>query len=121
MSTKYSLLAVSTAICALVLASRPVSAQVTVFDDTFNNASTVDQVAGTPTANSASYEVAGNQTLSVAPAITPGDFNITQNNTSSAFTEFMAQFSSSPLTLVNPGDSIDLTVTFVDTLGIMRS
>ena len=123
MSNKFSFLAVSTVICALALSSQSVLAQVTttVFDDTFNNGSTVDQAPVAPTANSASYEVMANQTLAVAPSIAPGDLNITQNNTSSAFQELEAQFTTSPLTLVNVGDSIDLTVTFVDTLGILRS
>ena len=122
MSTKYSLLAVSTAICALALSSGPVSAQVTVFDDTFNNASTINQAPVAPSANSASYEYVASQTGGTTTNfINPGDMTIEFNNTSSMFGEIMAQFTSSPLTLVNPGDSIDLTVTFVDTLGILRS
>jgi hypothetical protein len=112
---------VITATCALVLTSQKASADTTVFDDTFNNGSTVDQAPTAPTANSASYEVAGNQTLGTAPSITPGDFNLTFNNTSSAFTEMMAQFTTSPLTLVNIGDSIDLTVTFVNTSHVLTA
>lgn len=131
MSKRYSLPATSTfhraialvitATCALVLTSQKASADTTIFDDTFNNGSTIDQVPTAPTANSASYEVVGNQTLGVSPTIAPGDLNITQNNTSSAFQEVMAQFTTTPLTLATVGDTIDLTVTFVDTLGILRS
>ncbi len=47
--------------------------------------------------------------------------NIEFNNTSSMFGEIEAQFTSSPLTLATVGDSIDLTVTFVNTSHVLTA
>jgi hypothetical protein len=122
MSNKYSFLAVSTVICALALSSQSVSAQTTVFDDTFNNGSTINQAPVAPTANSASYEYAASQLGgTTSTTIAPGDMNIEFNNTSSMFGEIEAQFTSSPLTLATVGDSIDLTVTFVNTERVLTA
>jgi hypothetical protein len=122
MSNKYSFLAVSTAICALALSSQTASALTTVFDDTFNNGSTINQAPATPTANSASYEYAASQVGgTTSTTIAPGDMNIEFNNTSSMFGEVMAQFTSSPLTLATVGSTIDLTVTFVNTERVLTA
>jgi hypothetical protein len=121
MSIKYSLLAVTTAICALALSSGPVSAQVTVFSDQFSAGSTVNAAPGTPTATSTSYESAMGNITGASVSINPNDLNLTSANTSSGFNEIQAQFTATPLNLVNPGDYIDLTITFVATSNILSS
>jgi PEP-CTERM motif-containing protein len=112
---------VITATCALVLTSRSASAQTTVFSDQFNNGSTVNAAPGTPTTNSTSYETGMGNTTGASVSISSNDLDITSANTSSGFNEVAAQFTASPITLVNPGDFVDLTITFVATSNILSS
>jgi hypothetical protein len=131
MSKRYSLPATSTfhraialvitATCALALSSQPVSAQTTVFSDQFTAGSTVNTAPAAPTATSTSYETAMGNITGGSASVNPNDLNITSANTSSGFNELQAQFTASPLTLVNPGDYVDLTITFVATSNILSS
>ncbi len=121
MSIKYTLLTITTAICALALSSGPVSAQTTVFSDQFTAGSTVNGTPGTPTATSTTYETAMGNTTGGSASISPNDFNITSANTSSGYNEMQAQFTATALTLVNPGDYVDFSITFVATSNILSS
>ncbi len=118
----YLIAAVAATTIGLVLSSQPVSAQVTVFSDNFAGGSTIDQPLAPPTATSTSYEAGMGSTNNASVAIVgANDLNMTFPNTSSVLGEIQALFTSSPLTLVNSGDYVDLTVTYVDTLRILNS
>jgi T5SS/PEP-CTERM-associated repeat protein len=111
-----------TATCGLVLFSKPALAQVTVFSDTFGSGSTLNQAPAIPTANSTSYEYGVGATNSFGPAsssISLGDLSLTLPLKSIVLGEIQAQFTSLPVTLVNPGDYINLTVTFLAAANIL--
>jgi len=103
----------------LTIAGLSASAQTTIFDDTFNNGSTVDSTAGTPTADSTTYEALSSRTVTTNPSITSGDFNINMTTTAGSLVEFEAQFTSTPVTLATVGNNIELNITFTDTTGIL--
>ncbi len=111
-----------TAACGLVFFGEPALAQLTIFSDTFGSGSTLNQPPATPTAISASYEYGVGFTdnfVSGSSSISPADLSLTLPDTSSILGEIQAQFTSAPVTLVNPGDYINLMVTFVDTAGVL--
>ncbi len=89
----------------------------TVFDDTFNNGSTVNGATATPTVNSTSYQVAS--TKNSSSTINPGDLMMTYPSTSSGIAEIQALFTTTPITLVGIGDSLSYSVTFKDTSGLL--
>jgi len=100
----------------LLMTGRPAMAT-TVFSDTFGSGSTVNQAANTPTANSTTYEVAS--TKATTSSISAGDLKVGLAATSSGFVEVEALFTASPVTLSNPGDYVDFTLTFTDTTNIL--
>jgi hypothetical protein len=127
MSKRYSLSATSTfhraialvitAICALALSSRPVSA-VTVFSDQFNAGSTLNAAPTAPTASSTSYEFGVGSASGASSSINPGDLSLALGNTASVLGEIEAQFGASPVTLASIGDFIDLQITWVATSNV---
>jgi hypothetical protein len=110
----------SIAIALALTAPLAAMAQTTVFSDNFSGASTVQSATpGAGTASSADYEVF---TSTAAPTTTPlaaNDFNLTGPNTGSGFAEVQARFGGSPVTLATIGDTINLTITFVDTANVL--
>ena len=110
----------SIAIALALSAPLAAMAQTTVFSDNFTGASTVQSATpGAGTASSADYEVF---TSTAAPTTTPpaaNDFNLTGPNTGSGFAEVQARFGGSPVTLATIGDTINLTITFVDTANVL--
>src|SRR5579862_1463334 len=106
------------------LFSQPASAQVTVFTDNFGDGSTLNQTStpgGTPTASSTSYDVNANKGGGVAASINPGDLQLDFPASSSGFIEAAAIFTSTPLTLQNPGDYIDFVLEFSATANLTGS
>jgi hypothetical protein len=93
--------------------------QTTVFNDTFNNGSTLDSATpSAPTANSTDYDIASTKGDITASTINPGDLTLKLNSaTSSGYWQIEALFTSTPVTLATVGDYIDLTYTFTDTGG----
>jgi len=90
-----------------------------IFNDTFGT-STVDSptpVAPTPT--STSYEVLAGKSWSPAPTLVAGRLVFGIGATASGVIEAQAQFGSSPVSLNQPGDFVQLSVTFTNTAGIL--
>lgn len=108
---------------AVPLVSR---AQTAVFNDTFisGSLSTLNGTSspgGTPSASTTSYDVASTKTGSCT--ITAGSPGYLREKLSSATTggyvELQALFASTPIQLVNVGDSINLTMTFTNSAGTL--
>ena len=112
---------------AFMLAAPLVSkGQTTVFNDTFisGSLSTLNGTStpgGTPSASTTSYDVASTKTGSCT--ITGGSPGWLREKLSSATTggyvELQALFASTPIQLVNVGDSINLTMTFTNSAGTL--
>lgn len=103
-------------IALVLVAPLAAMAQYVVFTDNFNNGSTTNHTSvpgGTPFNSFTSYDVAATKAATTNVTITPGDFKIALNSsTSSGLLEVQALFSTAPITLVNAGDYINLTYTF---------
>ena len=113
-----------TATCGLVLFGEPAQGgSVTVFNDTFGSGSTLNQAPTTPTTHSTSYEfgvgIVPSPTNTGYSSISTNDLSLTLPSTTSVLGEIQARFSSLPVTLVTPGDYVNLMVTFVDTANIL--
>ena len=107
---------------AWALFSQPASAQVTVFSDDFSNGSTVNQPStpgGTPPASYTSYDIASSK--AATSTVSAADLDLYLPSTSSGHVQAQALFTTSPVTLANPGDYVDLTVAFTDTANILIS
>jgi hypothetical protein len=68
----------------------------------------------TITSTSTGYDIASTKNATSA-SLTNGDLKITQAATGSGFVEAQARFTSTPVTLTNAGDYVDLTYTFTNT------
>lgn len=94
-------------------------AQTTIFNDNFQNGSTVNGTStpgGTPTASSTSYDIASSKTGQATLNSGAGTLEIQLSSaTTSGFWEAQAVFSSSPVTLATIGDYINMTYTFNNT------
>ena len=99
-------------------------AQTAIFTDTFGS-STLNGTStpgGTPTASSTSYDIASTKTDTNGPTIGAGKLKLALNGgTTAGYMEFQALFTSTPVQLVNVGDSINLTFTFTNTSGTLLS
>jgi hypothetical protein len=96
-------------------------AQTAVFTDTFSDGSTINGTStpgGIPSASSTSYDFASTKTG--VESITANNLSMALSSaTTSGFVEAQAVFTSSPVTLVTPGDYIDLTYSFTDTANLL--
>jgi fibronectin-binding autotransporter adhesin len=117
-------------ICALLALIAPLAAmaQQVVFNDVFTNGSTVGLVStpgGTPTASSTSYDIATPKGIasldSIGCGITNGQFNLAMIGTSSAVIEGSAIFTTHPVTLAIPGDTIDIQYIFTATTNLFTN
>src|ERR1039457_6952922 len=100
-----------------------ITAQTTVFNDTFGTGNDTVQSATpqAPTANSTAFEYfqqGGNPTT---PTVNSGDLHLAGRTTSSSISEAEALFTATPVALTTVGNSIDLTVVFTDTQNIWPS
>ncbi|HUO10325.1 MAG TPA: PEP-CTERM sorting domain-containing protein [Phycisphaerae bacterium] len=102
------------AVAAVVSLTVSAAKAAVVFNDTF--ASSTINLTSTPSGNSTSYDIASAR--SATASIAPGHLLITQAKSTSTIVEAQAVFTSSPITLATAGDSIELTVTFTDTVGV---
>lgn len=104
------------------LAALTLHAQTTIFNDTFNNGSTTNGVSvpgGTANASSTSYDLASTKDGRTC-TIGPGKFAMKlASGTTAGYIEAQAIFASTPVQLVNVGDSITLTVSFTNTAGTL--
>ena len=95
-----------------------VQAQTTIFNDNFNNGSTTNGTStpgGTATASSTSYDIASSKDGRTC-TIGSGLFRMKLGGgTTAGYIEAQAIFASTPVQLVNVGDSITLTLSFTNT------
>ena len=89
-----------------------------VFSDNFSGASTIQSAApGTPTASATDYEVFTSGGAPAGYTIGSGTLHFGTPVTASTFAEVQARFPT--VNLGNIGDSINLTLTFVDTANVL--
>lgn len=99
--------------------------QTVIFNDTFDGSSTLNGTStpgGTPSASSTSYDVAStkNGTSCAITAGSPGYLRMKLGGaTTAGYIELQAIFASTPVQLVNVGDSINLTVSFTNSAGTL--
>jgi hypothetical protein len=100
-----------------VLQTTPPPGNVSVFMDGFANGSTINANPPVPpTATSTSYEEIASKTWSPnPPTISPGSLLFGDGASTSSDGEVQALFTTHPVMLENPGDYIQLVVTFADT------
>ena len=108
---------------AATLATPPLlQAQTAIFTDTFGS-STLNGTStpgGTATASSTSYDIASTKADTTGPTIGAGKLRLSLNSgTTAGYMECQALFASTPVQLVNVGDSINLTFTFTNTSGTL--
>ncbi|HEU6448887.1 MAG TPA: pectinesterase family protein [Verrucomicrobiae bacterium] len=97
--------------------------QVTVFNDTFGNGSTLNGPStpgGTPSVSSTSYDIASNKGDTTSPSIATGLLHLSLSGaTTSGGAELQALFANTPIQLVHIGDSINMTIVFTNTAGTL--
>ena len=105
-----------TALAALLFAPLAARSDTTVFNDTFNNGSTINSATpASPTASSTAYEVLANKGAGTGTALAANRLSFScAGSASSALVEVQALFSQSPVVLNQPGDTLQLTVTFTN-------
>ncbi len=106
---------------ASLAATQFTRAQTTIFNDTFSSSTTngISTPGGTPTASSTSYDLASTKDGRTC-SIVPGKFQVKlAGGTTAGFIEAQAIFASTPVQLVNVGDSITLTIAFTNTAGTL--
>ena len=86
----------------------------TIFSDNFST-STLNGASTPSGGNMTSYDIAASKNQSPASSINPGDLKFGLAGTTSGLEEAQAVFASTPVSLVNPGDSIEMLLTFTDT------
>jgi hypothetical protein len=97
-----------------------VTAQTIVFSDNFTGSSTIQSATpGAGTASSADYQVYAQGAAPAGYTIGSSALHFQSTVTGSTLTELAARFGGSPVTLANIGDSINLTLTFVDTANVL--
>ena len=94
----------------------------TIFTDTFTAGSTLNQASapgGTPTASFTSYDIASTKNGTTC-AINPNQLRLQlSGGTTAGYLELQAMFTSTPVQLVNIGDSINLTFTFTNVANLL--
>jgi len=88
-----------------------------VLNDSLNSGSTINGT-NSPTATSTNYDIASSKD-GIGSSLTSGDLAIVCPSTSSGISEAQAIFT--PVSLVNTGDAVELTVTFTDKAGLLSS
>ena len=120
----YSLFSRTTVLCAVVAAScflsaRDASATV-ILSDNFSTSTIPTGAYPTPTATSTGYAIAAAKAQSPAPSIATGHLQFGIAATTGGIEEAQALFTSTPITLSNIGDYVQMTFTFTNT-GILAS
>jgi pectin methylesterase-like acyl-CoA thioesterase len=113
-------------VISMLIAPLAAQAQTVVFNDTFVSGSlsslnAASTPGGTPSASTTSYDVASTKTGSCAiTAGTPGFLREKLGSgTTAGYLELQALFASTPVQLVNVGDSINLTIVFTNSAGTL--
>jgi hypothetical protein len=90
----------------------------TIFSDDFSGSSLNSATPSAPTATSTSYQLLSSKPWSPAPTIGANDLKFGIGATTSGHIEAQALFATTPVSLANVGDSLSLTVTFLNTSGL---
>jgi hypothetical protein len=108
---------------AVSLLTVPLTAvgQTVIFNDTFGSGSTLNGTStpgGTAAASSTSYDAASTKTgsCSISSGLLREKLS---SGTTAGYVELQAMFASTPVQLVNIGDSINLTITFTNSAGTL--
>jgi hypothetical protein len=104
-------------VAASIAASATPGRAATIFSDNFSTS--VINATATPTASSAGYVIVASKNQSPAASIGTGHLDVGIASTSSGIEQLQTQFTTAPVTLATANDSIDLTVTFTNTSGIL--
>ena len=109
-------------LAATLAAPLLLQAQTAIFTDTFGS-STLNGTStpgGTAAASSTSYDIASTKANTTGPTIGAGKLKLSFNGgTTAGYMEFQALFTSTPVQLLNVGDSITLTFTFTNSSGTL--
>ncbi len=108
-------------LAATLVAPQFLRAQTVIFTDTFGSSTTngISTPGGTPTVSSTSYDLASTKDGRTC-TIGAGKFKVQLGGgTTAGFIEAQAIFASTPVQLVNVGDSITMTVAFTNTAGTL--
>jgi hypothetical protein len=115
----------SLAAAALALGSAAQARATIIFSDDFTTGSDSVDATSTPGGNGildggyTSYDVASSKSqTSTMPGIDSDTLQLGLSSTSSGVVEAQAVFTGTPVQLVNPGDTIDMQVLFVDTAAL---
>ncbi|MGC3959086.1 MAG: hypothetical protein QM813_14425 [Verrucomicrobiota bacterium] len=107
---------------ALLLAVTPLAQATVFFSDTFGSGSTLNSATpAAPTASSASYQLVSSKSWVPTPTIASGNLKFGIAATSAGHIEAQALFASSPVSLVQVGDYVRLTVVFTNTAGMLTA
>ena len=105
---------------ALALTAPLAAMSQVVFSDNFTGASTLQSAApGAGTASAADYEIFTQNAAPTGQTIGANDLHFGTASSTGAIGEMEARFGGSATTLSTVGDSINLTLTFVDTLNVL--
>lgn len=103
----------------LSLAAPNVSRAGAILVDQFSSSSLNSLTPAPPTGNSTAYHLFSSKNWSPAPTLSANDFKFGIATTSSGHIETHALFSASPVALTATGDFIELTVTFINSSGLL--
>jgi hypothetical protein len=113
-----SILQKKSAVWGALLVAAGAAHGATVFSDDFTGSSLNSATPAAPTATSTSYQLLSSKAWSPAPSIAANDLKFGIAATTAGHIEAQALFAGSPVSLVNVGDSLTLTVTFLNTSGL---
>jgi autotransporter-associated beta strand protein len=107
---------------ALLLTALPGLSQTVFFTDTFTGGSTLTNATpAVPTATSASYQLVSTKGWAPPPTMTATDFRYGIASTGGGTIECQAIFTTNTVTLTQPGDYIQMVVTFTNEAGILTA
>jgi pectin methylesterase-like acyl-CoA thioesterase len=106
-------------VISMLVAPLAAVGQTAVFTDTFGSGgSTLNGTSapgGTPSASTTSYDIAATKADTTGPTIGSGKLHLALNGgTTAGYMEMQAIFASTPVQLVNVGDSINMTIIFTN-------
>lgn len=102
-----------------LLASALAAPGATVLSDVFSTSTLNSASPAAPTVTSTAYQLFSSKTWSPTPSIATNDLRFGIGTTTSGHIEAQALFSTSPVTLTNVGDYLELIVKFTNTSGLL--
>ena len=110
------------ALYSAILASAGLVSQASaavVFQDNFSTSTLNSTTPSALTGTSTSYQLTSAKTWVPTPSVASGDLKFGIAATTGGVVEAQARFTNTPITLASAGDSVELTLTFTDTSGIL--